>query len=615
MVVTKPTALAAIFCAVLLLGFAVLSYSAVLTKNATVDEPTHAMSGWLAIRHDDFRLETVNPSLWKCWAALPNCFVNLKLLPDDRIWSDRTWDPVDEVTWSAKMLFAKPGVNGAAFVNRSRAMMLLLGVGLGALISRWSWRLCGSVAAVVSTTLFCLDPNFIAHAPMVKSDMAFALALLGLAYSAWRLGHRATWSTIFATALICAIAPNLKFSGLIAGPILAILLMFRAMLPKAWEFHGRVLQTRAGRLAVAIGVCLLAAICWFALTWACYGFRFRPAPSPAVQMDMAAIFARTQLVETTVALMHTPTPQELVEHVPSPVARFVKFADRRHLLPQAMLAGLLYQHTCIQTWPAFLNGERYGNGRWTYFPLATLYKTPISELAAYAATLLVLLIAWITRHRPTGWTIACLLIPFSIFTAAALTTHLNIGLRNALPAFPFLQIAAGCAAAHCWRYRPRITGAVLGLLAIGLAYETLSAWPDYIAFFNASSGGPIGGIAHLGDSNLDWGQDIAGLARWQQLHPGPPLYTMLEYSVYPEFYGLRYREIRITPTGPHAGVPEPEDQVPGLIAVSASKLQGLYVKPWEAKFLARLRASRPLAVIGGTIYLYRFDPSDYQQPM
>ncbi|HSI32010.1 MAG: hypothetical protein ACAI43_21835, partial [Phycisphaerae bacterium] len=38
--------------------------------------------------------------------------------------------------------------------------------------------------------------------------------------------------------------------------------------------------------------------------------------------------------------------------------------------------------------------------------------------------------------------------------------------------------------------------------------------PDYLAFFNRLSGGPARGQEVLADSNIDWGQDVARLARY-----------------------------------------------------------------------------------------------------
>ena len=49
-----------------------------------------------------------------------------------------------------------------------------------------------------------------------------------------------------------------------------------------------------------------------------------------------------------------------------------------------------------------------------------------------------------------------------------------------------------------------------------LAVSTLIIAPDYLAFFNLLAGGPSGGYRYLVDSNLDWGHDLPGMARYVQ---------------------------------------------------------------------------------------------------
>ncbi len=604
-------------CGLLLTFFAVVSYSAVLTKNATIDEPTQAMSGWEELRHGDYRIETVSPPLWQLWASLGNLFSDPKPRYEKPLWQDSTWDPAAEVAWSSRTLFGTPGVDGAAFINRARAMMLLLGLGLGAMIAFWTYKLAGSVAAIVALTLFCFDPNFLGHAPLVKSDVAFSLALFSLAFASWRLGQRATPARLVAVGLLCSAVVGTKFSGVIAGPLLCVLLLARAVSRSPWPFLKWNLHSSLQRVVAGVCTGVFAAICCFAVTWASYGFRYRVAPAASVHMNMHAIYDRSRRVETTVDLNRIPSPAEVQVHPPGSVDRFVAWADGVHLFPQAMLAGLLYQHTCVQLWPAFLNGTLYGDGKWEYFPLAALYKMPIAALAACGLALFVLGPELLHQRRRLpksrdamalafdSWSITCLAVPFFVFCVAALTAHLNIGLRNALPLFPFVYVAVGCAAAVAWRRRPRVTGIVLGAMAVGLTAETLSAWPDYVAFFNAGVGGPRGGIAHLGDSNLDWGQDVKTLAGWQRRNPNVTLYARLYDSIEPGFYKLKTRPLFLRPDGDFYSDTPIE---PGVIALSATHLQGLYVKPDEANFYRKFRETAPLSVLAGTIYLYEFRP-------
>jgi hypothetical protein len=618
--ISRPSWWPILICVLLLTIFAVTSFTAVLTKNATIDEPTHALSGWLELRTGDFRLELVNPPLWKCWAAIGNLFSTPQIKHDSPVWKDLTWEPVDELAWTARTLYDTPGYDGDAFVNRSRAMMLVLGVALGAVIAGWSYRLSGPVAAIVATACFSLDPNFIANSPLVKSDVALALVIAGLAWCIWSLGRCATLGKTVFLGVLCGAAVGCKFSGVIVGPIVAVLLLFRALHGSNWPVGRWSANSRASRLGVSLLIGFTAAAICIVFMWGMYAFRFGPSPSSAVRINMPAIYARTAVVETTLAVMHHATDEEIARHPESLTTRVVHLADEHHLLPQALLGGFLYQRDCTLSWPAFLDGMLYGDGRWYYFPLSMLYKTPIATLAAFAASALIGCF-WIFRPKPveentanrnsgTGWTCACVLVPFAIFAMAAMSTHLNIGMRSVLPLYPFLYICVGGAAAWMWAQRPRLTATVFSLLVILLTTETLSAWPDYIAFFNSAVGGESGGILHLADSNLDWGQDIKSLAAWQRCHPPTPLFCDYDGTLDPHFYGLTYHPISVNSGGQLVSdIPV----INGLLAIRATHLQGLYIKPEAIPFYDWLRSQSPVGVVGGTIYIYRFSASEYER--
>jgi hypothetical protein len=62
----------------------------------------------------------------------------------------------------------------------------------------------------------------------VKNDVPLSLVMLGLIIAVWRMGQRATPWNILAIALLCAAAITTKFSALLLGPIVAILLIIRA---------------------------------------------------------------------------------------------------------------------------------------------------------------------------------------------------------------------------------------------------------------------------------------------------------------------------------------------------------------------------------------------------
>jgi hypothetical protein len=148
--------------------------------------------------------------------------------------------------------------------------------------------------------------------------------------------------------------------------------------------------------------------------------------------------------------------------------------------------------------------------------------------------------------------------------------------------------------------------AIIGLGAV-LLVESLHAYPDYIPFFNVAAGGSRGGIRLLSDSNIDWGQDLPLLARWQQDHPEELLQAGCFSMIDPAHYGIRALPL---PGGPSsAGTPHWPPR-PGVVAVSATNLQGAYRMFWPRgeDLYAPFRAQKPIDVLGGSIYLYRVEP-------
>ena len=95
------------------------------------------------------------------------------------------------------------------------------------------------------------------------------------------------------------------------------------------------------------------------------------------------------------------------------------------------------------------------------------------------------------------------------------------------------------------------------------------------------------------------------LKAWQDANPAERLYLAYDGSADPTGYGIRYvNAFGAYPFGPQR---EPID-APGVLAISATSLQGIRSLPELEPILEELRRSEPLAVLGGSIYLYRITP-------
>jgi hypothetical protein len=239
-----------------------------------------------------------------------------------------------------------------------------------------------------------------------------------------------------------------------------------------------------------------------------------------------------------------------------------------------------------------------------------LFKTPTATLAVGLLALALLLRpAWCRRlwtDPERRWALLCLFVPLLVLGLWSVTTKVtNAGVRYVLPLYPFLLVALGVAVARAWWKGVVWIRALLVTLAVALAAESLTAFPDYLSFFNALAGGSRGGIRLLGDANLDLGQDLPALAEWQRRHPGTKLYLSYFGTADPASYGIEYTNI---PPGYRYGPQTQWPSEPGVIAVSASTLQGTRLNPRLRQVWRRFASREPLEVLGGTIYLFDFEP-------
>jgi hypothetical protein len=621
----RPGALAtALICTLLLAAFAVLSHFAVISKSPVYDEPLHAFSAWVQVHHADFRINPEDPPLWKYFAAIPNGASALHFPHLEKFIQKQISVVVWEWPTMTRVLYQTPGNVEAsdAFINRSRDMMLVVGVLLGAVIALWSWQLGGMIAAVVATTLFAFDPNFLGHASLVKNDVAMTLAMLALVFAAWFLGRRITLARLLAVGLLCAVAVTVKFSGLLAGPILALLLLVRAILPIPWPMFRTTLNRASTRLAAAIGACILAAAISYVGIWACYQFRFRPAPAAnsTLHIGREALHATSRRLELASPTLAKPTTQQLECTMPTPFVRTMLWLDHHHILPDAFCTGLLYTYQSALSRSTFLLGKTSLTGWWYYFPVAIAVKSPLALIAAALAALAIGIGAlcrvgtahlrrWWALPTPHFWTAACLILPPAIYFAAAMHANLNLGLRHIFPVYPFIFIGIGLAAAFIWSKRPRITRIAAGLLALALISASLLAFPNYIAFFNAVARPHR--LHLLGDSNFDWGQDLKLVAQWQQDNPDIPLYLSYFGIADPTAYQINYTNF---PGGYDFNRNVQITAKPGVLAISATNLQGIYLSKKTRNFYAPLKNEKPLGILGQTIYLYAWPPPGFKLP-
>lgn len=534
--------------AALFIGLSVHSYR---LESATIDEPQHLAAGYAALTLGDYRLDIEHPPLLRMWAALP-----LLVMSNVSFDTNTTyWSAVKPWRFSHKFLYLDNDAD--RLLNRARFMNVLLGVLLGVLLFCWSRELFGFWPATVVLGLFCFEPTGLAHFGLVTTDGGVTCFIFGAVYFLWRTTKSLSAGNLAGFFGFFALAQASKFSALILGPIVVVLVL------------------RGHRWRRSIGITLAAMVVWYVTIWAAY--RFQYAPSPAGGVD--------RIVSGPKAHERMPTLTGILDWV-----------DAHRLLPNVYTQGLAISQTAAQDRTGYLLGEIRYTGWWYYFPLALLVKTPAPLILLALAGLAV---CFAKRSDDDLY----YLVPALVVLAFAMMAKMNVGVRHVLPIYPFALMLAGKAVAWMLAGRRGFQIAGLAALCVWQVGEVAGAHPEYLAFFNCFVGGPTNGYRYLGDSNVDWGQDLKRLKTWMQENGVDHINLSYFGAADPAYYGIRCTYLPGSPAFAKDKIQNPV--LPGFVAVSINNLTGVGL---EGDTIYRpLLDLEPVATIGYSIRVYRVD--------
>jgi hypothetical protein len=510
------------------------------------DERWHLPAGVAYWKTGDFRLSPDNPPLARLLAAAPLLSMDLTLPP--------TTPPPGRsmhgypVAFGTAFFRLNPDVDPILF--RSRLPIVALGLLLIASLGLWSWRLHGDPrAGLLTLALAALEPTLLAHAHYVTTDMALAGFMLPAFAWLWAHSRSGRRRDLALAAVAMGLALASKFTALVLLPVFLILLVWR------WPAAGRPGGRPGNRLLGAVAALAVMAV----IIQASYFFAADP----------------TLYLKGPADLQAYRTPD----------------------------------------YTAWVLGRFHVGNVWWYAPFAWLVKTPLPTILLIGAGLAT---AFRGRRGAAGGTQVrgnklpagigrwpdlrdFVLLPAVMYTVAVAVMSDNLGVRYLIPTTAFLLVAAGAAAAPlCETRGRRLVAAGLGawlVLSVG------SQAPQFIAYFNESIGARANAPYVLHDSNLDWGQDLKRLARWQEAHAVPELILGYWGGAQPEYYGVRWRPM----TGDEARADRPP---PGVYALSVNRLVDMkrsVVLNHDDPRVDWLSRFTPADRVGASIYIYRFE--------
>jgi len=540
----------------------------------SADEPVHILAGYCQVFGRTAIVNIEHPPLMKLLAGLSLKRLPLPPPPERIPMGNRFTD------FGHAFLFEGP-VPPDTIAAAARAPFRWLLVLLLALVFLTGLSKYGPAPALFATALVAFDPNLLAHAGVVHTDLGAALGFLATVLAWDRALERPTPARLGLAAAALGLSLATKFSAVYLLPILLLQGMLSA---RRTDRPGRELLGMLRRLSAVGAGALLVVIGIYA--------------SVSSRMNLED---QRQILWEAVGQRGAPRLARGIQEV----ARFSP--------PLAhYLGGLAYvvRQNAEGGGINFLCGEKSVTGFPLYFFVAFSAK---STLAFLAATVVAVAGAAVFRM---GKEARLYLLPVAVLFLGSLGSSYNIGVRHVLPAYPFLALAAAAVLARM-RVRtgaPALAAAALLLvLPVSEAVETLAIHPFELSYFNPLVGGPEGGRKILTDSNVDWGLDLRRLAAELERR-GVRNPTVV-------YFGgddVRYR----------IGVPDfsADPRVRGsLVAVSALHLAigplyyAYHGAPELGAALDRLlrdlaARGRPAGRIGHSIYLFELPPGGDRTP-
>jgi hypothetical protein len=436
-------------------------FSSAVQKSIISDENFYL--GYTYLKTNDFRFDPEQPPLIKELTALPLLFLNLKLTLADE------WDEGNEWAFSRRFLFEDNNDKVDLMVMLARLPVMLLALLLGFFIYLFARKLYGIKSGLFALFLYSFSPNILAHARLATVDFGLVCFSFISMYFFWRLLGKFDYKNLILFSLFFAFAQMSKHSALFLFVIIIFILLFKII-----KTNYKIDYQRSTFFFV-----VFILINFFVLL-ASYGFNLN---------DLYNVEERVKLVSQII----------YNENVASVIYPFVSIIP----IPTQYIVGLneVIRHSKTGH-KSYLMGKHSMQGWWYYFPVAFLVKVPI------AIMLFIVLSLIFFRRVSYGWFTESFLLSFIIiYFIFFMFNNINIGLRHILPIFPFFFVFVS----KIVNYKKLKW--LIGVLSLWYIISSIMIFPHYLSYFNEFVG-PNNGHEYLIDSNLDWGQDVKGLAGW-----------------------------------------------------------------------------------------------------
>lgn len=632
---------------ILLLMMFFLAIFSIKDDTFTFDETAHVAAGYSYLSQKDYRLNPEHPPLIKDLAAFPLLFLGLNFPKDDPSWTQQEppqwWFQFDFASQflyrspsevkpneaGDEMKSQRPGNNPDEILFWSRLPMILLLVFLGWFLFYWAKKLFGNKAALLSLFFFSFSPTFLAHGRLVTTDVGAALGVVLATYFWLKFLRNPVAKNIILAGLIFGLVMLIKFSLVLLIPFFVFITFVYALISAEKPCRGLTSALGTSVLGRSNLYTQVLKYFAFALLIGIIGMVF--VVLPIYQYHILNYPPQQQIRDTQFLLSGTSAPQFLIK-----INLWMSQIPILRPFSQYLLGLLLAVNRSATGHTTYFLGEISAESWKTYFPTVYFMKEP---LALHVLTLIVFLyLAWLIKEpfwkkpcqRVKNWVKNhfpefAMLTFLGIYWLTSLTSKLNIGVRHLLPLFPFTFILVSAVISNHWLKRQHNTLVntrvepvhfdkikykyiLVGIFLLWQAVSVISIYPHFLAYFNEAVGGPDKGYLYVVDSNLDWGQDLKRLKKWQEENDIDKIYLDYFGGGNPEYYLNKEKYV------PWWGTRDPSE-LPreSYLAVSVNQLQGgraLPVKGYDQPsdyYMWIYRYEPPIAKIGHSIFVYYID--------
>jgi len=509
--------------------FTVVSVLNAKNDSATFDEIAHIPAGYSYVTAHDMRLNPEHPPLLKDLIGLPLTFLNLKFDTTQTFWSGEGFGRIwDDGQWAAgKHLLYEAGNNPDQILFWARLPIVLLSIILGLFLFMWGKEIAGILGGLFVLTLYAFDPNILGHNHYVTTDIGIAAFLTFAFYYFIRFIKNPSWKNVVIGGLFLGLVNCVKFSSLMAYPILGLVLLVYPFIKKLThdEVGSEEKFLRTKLFFIYLGKGLAAFAISMVVVWILYFINTYNMPQEIINRQINFSFP---LDDQNPLSMTTNHALSAINSVPI----LKPFAE--YLLGVTMV----FKRVAGGNGAYFLNNVS-SKASTIYFPLVFLIKETLPFLALILFSLLFTgaqtlrtlqrslkektLGKNFKRFLQTGVMQYTLFGFIFLYAYLSITGNLNIGLRHLFPIMPLAYLLVTKKVFDFLRNKHIVTKrqmqVIFSILIIWIILIPVLNYPSYVSYFNEFVGGSKNGYKYVTDSNVDWGQDLKRLEIYLQQNP------------------------------------------------------------------------------------------------